>query len=97
MAFSTYDKFVEAAPSQSWMSWCAVINCKQNKKIIEVSYFRLPKDTSVHKDWILTTDHPLDNLTSKIENLGKFSNSYSQEQTEHIYCHSFEFLQNILC
>ena len=64
---------------------------------MEVSYFRQPKDTSVHKDWIHATDHPLDNLQSKIENLQKFSNSYSQEQTEHVYCHSFEFLHNIFC
>ena len=34
---------------------------------------------------------------SKIyEHLRKFSNSYSQEQTEHVYCHFFEFLHNIL-
>ena len=34
---------------------------------------------------------------SKIyEHLRKFSNSYSQEQTEHVYCHFFEFLNNIL-
>ena len=62
-----------------------------------MSYFRLPKDTSVHKDWIHATDHPRDNLLSKIENLRKFSNSHSQEQTEHVYRHSFEFLHNIFC
>ena len=47
------------------MSLCAVINCinKTNRK---VSYFRLPKDTSVHKDWIHATGCPADNLPSKI-------------------------------
>ena len=29
-------------------------------------YFRLPKDTSVHKDWIHATGRPIDNLPSKI-------------------------------
>ena len=31
-----------------------------------MSYFRLPKDTSVHKDWIHATGRPVDNLPSKI-------------------------------
>ena len=80
------------------MSWCAVINCNnKTKNNREVSYFRLPKDKSVHKDWIHATGRPVDNLPFKMENLRKFSNSYSQEQTEHVYCHSFEFLRNILC
>ena len=35
----------------------------------EVSYFRPSKDTSVPKDWIHATGHPLANLRSKIENL----------------------------
>ena len=73
-------KRIEVALNQTWMSWCAVINC-----------------TGVHKDEIHTTGHPLDNLPSKMENLRKFSNSYSQEQTEHVYCHSFEFLHDIFC
>ena len=99
MNFSTYNKIVEVALTQSWMSWCAVINCNNKKKKNngEVSYFRLSKDTSVHKDCIHATGYPLDNLLSKIENLRKFSNSYSQEQTEHVYCHFFEFLHNIFC
>ena len=88
-------KFVEVALV---MSWCAVISCNNNAKNTRVvSYFQQPKDTSVPKDWIHATGHPVDNLPSKIKNLQKFSNSYSQEQTEHIYCHSFEFLHNILC
>ena len=29
-------------------------------------YFRLPKDTSVHKDWIHTKGCPVNNLPSKI-------------------------------
>ena len=49
------------------MSWCAVINCnnkiKNNK---EVSYFQLPKYTSIHKDWIHATGRPIDHLPSKI-------------------------------
>ena len=91
MTFST-DKFVEAALNQSWLSWCAVINYNsKTKNNREVSYFRLSKDTSVHKDWIHATGHPLDNLPSKIKSLRKFSNSYSQEQTEHVYCHSLSF------
>ena len=49
------------------MSWCAVKNCHNkthnNRK---VSYFRLPKDTSVHKDWIQATCRQVDNLPSKI-------------------------------
>ena len=60
-------------------------------------YFRLPKDTNVHKGWIHATGRPVDNLPSKIKNLLKSSNSYSGEQTEHVYCRSFEFLYNILC
>ena len=49
------------------MSWCAVINCNnKTKNNREVSYFRLPKDTSVHKDWIHATGRPIDNLPSKI-------------------------------
>ena len=49
------------------MSWCAVINCNNKTKYNgEVSYFQLPKDTSVHKDWIHATDGPVDNLPSKI-------------------------------
>ena len=80
------------------MSWCAVINCNDKiKNNREVSYFRLPKDTSVHKDWIHATGCPVDNLPSKIENLRTSLNSYSPEQTEHVYCHSFEVLHNILC
>ena len=55
------------------------------------------KDTSVCKACIYATGHPLDNLPSKIENLQKFSNSYSQEQTEYVYCHCFESVHNILC
>ena len=36
MTFSTYNKIVEVALNQSWMSWCAVINCNnKTKKIIE--------------------------------------------------------------
>ena len=31
-----------------------------------MSYFRLPKDTSFHKDWIHAAGHPIDNLPSKI-------------------------------
>ena len=62
------------------------------QKIIENCYFRLPKDTSLHKDWSHATGHQVDNLLSKIKNLRKFSNSYSKEQTEHFNCHSFEFL-----
>ena len=49
------------------MSWCAVINCNnKTKNNREVSYFRLPKDTSVHKDWNHATSRPIDNLPSKI-------------------------------
>ena len=66
------------------------------QKIIEKFYFRLPKDTSVHKDWSHATGRPVDNLPSKIENLQKFSNNYSWEQTEHVSRHYFEFLHNIL-
>ena len=79
------------------MSCCAVINRNnKTKNNREVSYFRLPKDTSVHKDWIHATGLPVDNLESKIKHLQKFSNSYSQEQTEHVDCYSFEFLHNLL-
>ena len=90
---------MEVALNQSWMSWCAFINCnnKAKTKNTEVSYFLLSKDTSVHKDQIHATGHPLDNLPSKMENLQNFSNIYSQEQTEHVYCHSFEFLHDIFC
>ena len=63
---------------------------------MEKCYFRLPKDTSVHKDWSHAIGHPVDNFQSKIKNLRTFSNSYSLEQTEHVYRHSFEFLHNIL-
>ena len=59
------------------------------------NYFRLPKDKSVYKDWSHATGRPVDNLPSKIKNLRKFLNSYSWEQTEHVSCHSFEFLHNI--
>ena len=47
MTFLTYNKIVEVALNQSWMSWCAVINCnnKGKTKNREVS-----EDTSVHKD-----------------------------------------------
>ena len=31
-----------------------------------MSYFRLPKDTSIHKDWIHAIGRPIDNLPSKI-------------------------------
>ena len=31
-----------------------------------MSYFRLPKDTSIHKDWIHAAGCPVDNLQSKI-------------------------------
>ena len=31
-----------------------------------MSYFRLTKDTSIHKDWIHATGCPVDNLPSKI-------------------------------
>ena len=31
-----------------------------------MSYFRLPKNASVHKDWIHATGRPIDNLPSKI-------------------------------
>ena len=49
------------------MSWCAVINYNnKTKSNREVSYFRLLKDTSVHKDWIYVTGRPVDNLPSKI-------------------------------
>ena len=49
------------------MSWCAVINCNnKTKNNREVSYFRLPKDASGHKDWIHATGRPIDNLPSKI-------------------------------
>ena len=49
------------------MSWCAVLNCNnKTKNDREVSYFRLPKDTSVHKDWIHVTGRRIDNLPSKI-------------------------------
>ena len=49
------------------MSRCAVINCNnKTKNNRAVSYFRLPKDTSVHKDWIFATCRPIDNLPSKI-------------------------------
>ena len=49
------------------MSWCAVINCNnKTKNNRDVSYFRLPKDTSVHKDWIHGTGFPIDSLPSKI-------------------------------
>ena len=61
------------------------------------NYFRLPKDKSVYKDWSHATGRPVDNLPSKIKNLQNFSNSYSYEQTEHVYYHSLEFLHNILC
>ena len=68
-----------------------------NNRSKEVSYFQLPKDTSIHKDWIHGTGSSVDNLPSKIENIQTFLNSYSKEQTEHVYCPSFEFLHNILC
>ena len=49
------------------MSWWAVINCNnKTKNNREVPYFQLPKDTSVHKDWIHATGRPIDNLPSKI-------------------------------
>ena len=74
------------------MSCCAVINCNnKTKNNREVSYFRLPKNTSVHKDWIHAAGRPVDNLPSKIENLRKFLSIYSQEQTEHVYCHCHSF------
>ena len=52
MTFSTYNKIVEVALNQLWMSWCTVKNCnnKAKTKNREVSYFRLFKDTSVYKD-----------------------------------------------
>ena len=52
MPFSTYKKIVEVSLNQLWMSWCAVTN-RNNKtktKNRELSYFRLSKDTSAHKD-----------------------------------------------
>ena len=68
MAFSTDNKFGSCSQSVV-MSWCAVINCNnKTKKNREVSFFRLPKDASVHKDWIHATGHPLDNLPSKVKN-----------------------------
>ena len=49
------------------MSWCTVIKCNnKTKNNREVSYFWLPKDTSVHEDWIHAIGHPVDNLPSKI-------------------------------
>ena len=49
------------------MSWCAVKNCNnKTNNNREVSYFRLPKDTSVHKDWIHATCRQVDTLPSKI-------------------------------
>ena len=48
------------------MSWCAVINCNNKKNNRELSYFWLPKDTTVQKDWIHATGRPIDNLPSKI-------------------------------
>ena len=77
MNFSIYNKFVEVA-----LNWCASINC-YNKTIIEKSYLRLPKDMFIKSCYWL----PVDNLPSKIENLRKFSNRYSQEQTEYVNCH----------
>ena len=70
MTFSTYNKIVEVALNQSWISWCAVINCNNKAKMKnrEMSYFRLSKDSSDHKDQIHPTGHLLDNLPSKIEN-----------------------------
>ena len=68
---------------------------QKNKR--EVSHFRLSKDRSVHKDWVHATGCQVDNLPSKIENIRKFLNSYSREQTEHVYSHSFEFLHDIFC
>ena len=48
------------------MSWWAVINCNnKTKNNREVPYFQLPKDASVHKDWIHATGRPIDNLPSK--------------------------------
>ena len=96
MTFSTYNKIMEVALHQSWMSWRAAINCNnKTKNNREVSYFQLSKDTSIHKDWIHAIGHPLDSLPSKIEKLQKFLNSYSQEQTGKIYCHSFESFHKI--
>ena len=49
------------------MSWYAVINCNnKTKNNREVSYFRQPKDTTLHKDWIHSTGCAVDNLPSKI-------------------------------
>ena len=49
------------------MSLFAAINCNnktQNNR--ELSYFRLRKDTSVHKDWIHATVRQVDSLPSHI-------------------------------
>ena len=79
------------------MSWSAAINCNsKTESNRELSYFLLTKDASVHKYLVHAIGRRVDNLFSKIKNLRMFSNSYSQEQTEHVYCHSFEFLHNIL-
>ena len=51
------------------MSWCAAINCNnKTKNDRKVSYFRVPKDTSVLKGWIHATGRPDDNLPSKSGN-----------------------------
>ena len=54
-----------------------------------MSYFRLPKDTSIHKDWIHATGCPVDNLQSKIL-------IYSDDFEEKFFDPSWE-LQNELC
>ena len=82
---------------RKWWNNCSKLSLTRLKNNREVSYFRLSKDSRVHKDWIHATGHPLDNMPSIMENLRKFSNSYSQEQTEHVHCHFFEFLHNIFC
>ena len=67
MIFSTYEKFVEFILNQPPISWFTVVNYNnktQNDR--EVSYFQLPKDTSVHKDWIHATNRQVDNLPSKL-------------------------------
>ena len=44
---------------------------------MEKCSFQLPKNASVHKDWIHATGHAVDNLPSKIENLLNFLKSSS--------------------
>ena len=77
------------------MSMCAVINCNNKKNTSEVSHLRLPRDTSVHKDWIHVMHRPVEICHPKSKIYENFWTAIPKNK--HVYCQSFEFLHNILC